>query len=107
MRRRMHLPRRGFIILAALAAVVVSILGATSSISQPSPPHNAIIFVADGLRHGSVNETDAPTLLHVRKQGVHFVNSHSLFPTFTTLNAAAIATGHYPGDTGDLATRSM
>ena len=28
-------------------------------------------------------------------------NSHSLFPTFTTPNASAIATGHLLGDTGD------
>jgi arylsulfatase A-like enzyme len=32
---------------------------------------------------------------------VHFQNSHSLFPTFTTANASAIATGHGLGDTGD------
>ena len=32
---------------------------------------------------------------------MHFANSHSLFPTFTTANASAIATGHYLGDTGD------
>ena len=30
-----------------------------------------------------------------------FTNSHSLFPTITTVNASAIATGHYIGDTGD------
>ena len=60
---------------------------------------NVIIFVADGMRHGSVNETDAPTMLMLRQRGVHFVNSHSLFPTFTTANASAIATGHMLGDT--------
>lgn len=65
------------------------------------PHRNIIIFVADGLRHGSVNETDAPTLSMIRKEGVHFSNSHSLFPTFTTANASAIATGHGLGDTGD------
>jgi arylsulfatase A-like enzyme len=32
---------------------------------------------------------------------VDFTNSHSLFPTITTVNASAIATGHYIGDTGD------
>src|SRR6202023_124602 len=32
---------------------------------------------------------------------VNFRNSHSLFPTFTTANASAMATGHYFGDTGD------
>ncbi|MHC5848609.1 alkaline phosphatase family protein [Nostoc sp.] len=62
---------------------------------------NVIIFVADGLRNGSVNPTDTPTLYSIRQQGVNFANSHSLFPTFTTPNASAIATGHYLGDTGD------
>ncbi|MBD2415998.1 nucleotide pyrophosphatase [Nostoc calcicola FACHB-389] len=62
---------------------------------------NVIIFVADGLRNGSVNATDTPTLYSIRQQGVNFSNSHSLFPTFTTPNASAIATGHYLGDTGD------
>ncbi|WP_413174242.1 alkaline phosphatase family protein [Anabaena azotica] len=64
-------------------------------------PHNAVIFVTDGLRTMTVNATDTPTLQSIREQGVNFVNSHSLFPTFTTANASAIATGHYLGDTGD------
>jgi arylsulfatase A-like enzyme len=67
----------------------------------PSQQRNIIIFIADGLRHDSVNATDAPTLLSLRQRGVHFVNSHSLFPTLTTPNASAIATGHYLGDTGN------
>jgi hypothetical protein len=62
---------------------------------------NVIVFVADGLRYGSVTEKDAPTLYRLRQLGVDFPNSHALFPTFTTPNAAAIATGHYLGDTGD------
>jgi hypothetical protein len=32
---------------------------------------------------------------------VNYVNSHSVFPTFTTANASAIATGHYLGYTGN------
>jgi predicted AlkP superfamily pyrophosphatase or phosphodiesterase len=62
---------------------------------------NVIIFVADGLRAGSMNERDTPALWAIRTQGVQFTNSHSLFPTFTTANASAIATGHGLGDTGD------
>ena len=62
---------------------------------------NVIIFVADGLRYGSVTEKDAPTLYRLRQLGVDFPNGHALFPTFTTPNASAIATGHYLGDTGD------
>ena len=62
---------------------------------------NVIIFVADGLRHDSVNPEDAPTLYQLRQEGTNFSNSHAVFPTFTTPNASAIATGHYLGDTGD------
>jgi hypothetical protein len=62
---------------------------------------NVIIFVADGLRYGSVNAKDTPTLWKIREQGVDFRNGHSVFPTFTTANASAIATGHGLGDTGD------
>jgi hypothetical protein len=60
-----------------------------------------IIFVADGLRRGSVNSADMPTFLKLRTTGVDFRNSHSVFPTFTTANASVIGTGHGLGDTGD------
>jgi len=63
--------------------------------------HNVIIFVADGLRRGSVTAEDMPTFLELRQSGVDFRNSHAVFPTFTTANASAIATGHGLGDTGD------
>jgi hypothetical protein len=65
------------------------------------PARNILIFVFDGLRAGSVDAEDSPTMFWIREHGVNFVNSHSLFPTFTTANASAIATGHYLGDTGD------
>ena len=73
-------------------------------LAQDAPrKRNAIIFVADGLRHGSVNATDTPALHRIRTEGVYFANSHSVFPSQTMPNAAAIATGHYPGDTGQVA----
>ncbi|HUN91920.1 MAG TPA: alkaline phosphatase family protein, partial [Burkholderiaceae bacterium] len=97
------LATRGAIVGAAVAA-----LSMCATVGRPGSggtaagqPRNAIIFVADGLRRGSVDATQAPTLLRVRQQGVDFVNSHALFPTFTTPNAAAIATGHALGDHGD------
>jgi arylsulfatase A-like enzyme len=77
------------------------IFAATLLLCAPSFGRNVIIFVADGLRNGSVNQNDAPTLYSLRQLGVAFPNSHALFPTFTTPNASAIATGHYLGDTGD------
>ncbi len=65
------------------------------------PPHNVILFVPDGLRAAIVDEAKAPAFAALRREGVDFANSHSIFPTFTTANGAAFATGHYPGDTGD------
>jgi len=69
--------------------------------STAQQKNNVIIFVADGLRRGSVTADDMPTLLKLRTSGVDFRNSHSVFPTFTTANASAIGTGHGLGDTGD------
>jgi arylsulfatase A-like enzyme len=102
--------RRAVVAISSSLLASVSIAATTVAPTPPrhtpaaatvTPRRNLIIFVADGLRHDSVNGTDAPTLLAIRKRGVHFVNSHSLFPTLTTPNASAIATGHYLGDTGD------
>src|ERR1700722_3822757 len=81
----------------------VALAKADSPSSPERSKRNILIFVADGLRYGSINPIDAPTMYALRQRGVHFTNSHALFPTFTTPNAAAIATGHYPGDTGDFA----
>jgi hypothetical protein len=64
-------------------------------------PNNIILFVPDGLRADIVNKKTAPTMTSLRDHGVNFTNSHSLFPTFTTPNASALATGHFLGDTGD------
>src|SRR5690242_9771261 len=62
---------------------------------------NVILYVADGLRAGMVTGKNAPTMTALMQRGVRFTNPHSLFPTFTTANASAMATGHYLGDTGD------
>lgn len=66
-------------------------------------PRNIVIFVADGLRAGSVTLKDTPTIYALAHDGVWFSNSHALVPTLTMPNAAAIATGHLPGDTGAFA----
>ena len=96
--------RRAAAAVLAMAALTLAPLAeaqSTPSTPNPSGPRNIIIFVADGLRAGSVTASVAPTMLSLRNGGVYFANSHSLFPTFTTANASAIATGHALGDTGD------
>jgi hypothetical protein len=84
---------RTLLLSSALATMTASAVAA--------PPHNVILFVPDGLRSTVVTKSTAPELTDLKTKGVWFSNSHSIFPTFTTPNAASMATGHYPGDTGD------
>src|ERR1700709_833285 len=76
-------------------------INASAAFAQNSAPRNLILFVPDGMRGKIVTPQTAPAMAEVRDKGVNFKNSHSLFPTFTTANASAMATGHYFGDTGD------
>jgi len=81
--------------------VTLTALMALAALPASAGPRNIVIFVADGLRSESVTQAAAPTMYAIRKMGVDFTNSHALYPTVTTANASAIATGHYLGDTGD------
>ena len=88
--------------LAGAALLIVSAAAALLVACHPGGERrNVVIFVADGLRSGIVDDQTAPEMAAIRREGVDFHNSHSLFPTVTTPNASAIATGHYLGDTGD------
>ncbi|MGH6828917.1 MAG: alkaline phosphatase family protein [Rhizomicrobium sp.] len=85
-----------------VAAAFLSALSVSLSLpASAGPPHNLILFVADGLRYGSVEPRNMPNMARFKREGVDFTNSHSLYPTLTTVNASAIATGHGIGDTGD------
>ncbi len=79
----------------------LAVVGAAQTAAAAALRHSVILFVPDGLRSGIVTPETAPTFSQVRDKGVNFTNGHSLFPTFTTANASAFATGHYLGDTGD------
>jgi predicted AlkP superfamily pyrophosphatase or phosphodiesterase len=82
--------------------VLSSILASAASAQAPQArPHNVVLFVADGLRFRMVDDRTAPTMAAIARNGVSLLNSHALFPTFTTANASAMATGHMLGDTGD------
>src|ERR1700733_7934512 len=83
------------------ALIIPPFLATPGIAAEPPKPHNVLLFVADGLRPGMINEQTAPTMAALLKLGVTFSNTHSVFPTLTTTNAASIATGHMPGDTGD------
>src|SRR6202161_1610136 len=85
------------VLLAFAAAATASRLHAQAQ----EHAHNVVLFVADGLRSRMVDEATAPTMAAMAREGVYLRNSHALFPTFTTANASAMATGHMLGDTGD------
>jgi hypothetical protein len=80
----------------ALGALIMALPAAAAD-----RPRNIVLFIPDGLRALTVSDETAPTMAAIRDKGVNFKNPHSLFPTFTTPNASAMATGHYLGDTGD------
>jgi len=87
---------RGWTVSTALTLGIMAFQTAVAG-----QPHNIVLFVPDGLRALIVSDQTAPTMSAIRDEGVNFKNPHALFPTFTTPNASAMATGHYLGDTGD------
>jgi hypothetical protein len=87
--------------LIAIATLVTAAGPQALGQAQDGRPHNVVLFVADGLRSRIVDESTAPAMAAIAREGVSLRNSHALFPTFTTANASAMATGHMLGDTGD------
>jgi len=88
--------------LCAVTTILATSLASAAFAQAPaSRPHNVVLFIADGLRFRMVDDHTAPTMAAIAGNGVSLPNSHALFPTFTTANASAMATGHMLGDTGD------
>ncbi|WP_205451867.1 alkaline phosphatase family protein [Sphingobium estronivorans] len=96
----------GVVRILAMLAGTTALVAALPACAKNAAPrrqaqHNVILVVIDGLRGRIVTPQTAPELARLRDDGVYFPNSHSVFPTFTTANASALATGHQLGDTGD------
>lgn len=66
---------------------------------------HVVVVVWDGMRPDFVTERNSPTLWKFAREGVTFRNHHSVYPTMTDINGAAIATGAYPNRSGVLANR--
>ena len=56
-----------------------------------------IIFVWDGLRKDDLTPEITPNYFALARSGVVFADHHAVYPTFTMMNSASIATGTYPG----------
>ena len=89
------------LLLIGTALLQSALASAAFAQAPAAPPHNVVLFVADGLRFRMVDDTTAPTMAAMLRDGVSLRDSHALFPTFTTANASGMATGHMLGDTGD------
>jgi len=58
------------------------------------------LMIWDGLRPDFVNAVDTPNLFALENAGVRFARHHSIYPTLTMVNAAALATGASPSRSG-------
>jgi predicted AlkP superfamily pyrophosphatase or phosphodiesterase len=92
----------GLIFLALTIVMTVSKLDAADApdASPSSRSHIVILMVWDGLRPDFVTARDTPNLYEMAHQGTRFDRHHSIYPTLTMVNAAALATGAAPGVNG-------
>ena len=89
-------------LLIFLSALPFMLLGMTASLraqQQETGPaaRRVIIFVWDGLRADDLTPEIAPNYFALARSGVVFADHHAVYPTFTMMNSASIATGVYPG----------
>jgi arylsulfatase A-like enzyme len=74
--------------------------------TKPAPnDRHVVVLVWDGMRPDFVTERNTPALWKLAREGVTFRHHHSVYPTATNVNGAAIATGAYPNHNSLLANR--
>jgi arylsulfatase A-like enzyme len=81
---------------------------ATTAFGETEPRPNerhVVVVVWDGMRPDFVTEANTPALWKLAQEGVTFGHHHSVYPTATNVNGAAIATGVYPNRNTLLANR--
>src|SRR5829696_3126816 len=85
---------------ALLGALLLVLLGTTADLraqQQGRPAHRVIVFVWDGLRADDLTPETTPNYFALARSGTVFAEHHAVYPTFTMMNSASIATGAYPG----------
>ena len=90
--------------LALLCAVFVTLLAHPRDICAQQPDASAkrrvIVLVWDGLRADDLTPEITPNYFALARTGIVFADHHAVYPTFTMMNSASIATGTYPGAHG-------
>jgi len=94
---------------ARLLFLVACLLPAIALGETDSPPgeRHVVVVVWDGMRPDAVTERNTPALWKMAQSGVIFGHHHSVYPTATNVNGAAIATGVYPNRNSLLANREF
>ena len=76
--------------------------------SPAAPQQRCVLYVFDGLMEDQADDVKVmPNLAAFRKRAARMRTHRPVFPTVTRCNAAAIATGCFPGTTGLHANMSM
>lgn len=85
-----------------LVAIATLLSGSAVEAAATAGPahHHVVLIVWDGMRPDFVTEKYTPTLDKLAHDGVRFRNHHSVYPTATDVNGAALATGCYPNRNG-------
>ena len=86
--------------LAFLTVFALVLFGTEAPRAQDAAARRVIVFVWDGLRADDLTREIAPNYFALAASGVVFTDHHAVYPTFTMLNSASIATGTYPGAHG-------
>jgi arylsulfatase A-like enzyme len=86
--------------LVVLSALTVALFGTDALQAQDTAARRVIIFVWDGLRADDLTLEITPNYFALARSGVVFADHHAVYPTFTMMNSASIATGTYPGAHG-------
>lgn len=98
--------RSPLLLAARLIALLFCSMPAVG-LSGPAGPkdRHVVLLVWDGMRPDLITERNTPALWKLARDGVNFRRHHSVYPTATNVNGAAIATGVYPNRSGLLANR--
>ena len=88
---------RTFLFLSALSFFVLAPGDGLGAQEAGSIARRVVIFVWDGLRADDVTPENMPNYFALARSGVVFADHHAVYPTFTMMNSASIATGTYSG----------
>ena len=99
---KIHRQEFALIVIAALLAGSSPVVAANAPPARSSAagPRHIVLVVWDGMRPDFVTEKYTPALDKLAHDGARFRNHHSVYPTATDVNGAALATGCYPNRNG-------